>query len=94
MVINNPSPTSERVIERESGTGAAWAVAVIVLLVLVAVGGFLWFRTYGAPVAAPADTNGGANINVTLPEVGGDSGGGEAAPGAGGGAAPAPAPAQ
>ena len=81
-VINNP--TSERVVERESGSGAPWAVVVIILLVLVAVGGFLWFRTFGAPAAAPSDSSGGTNINVELPEVGGGAGGA----GSGGGAAP------
>ncbi len=92
-VINNP--TSERVIERESSSGAPWAVAVIILLVLVAVGGFLWFRTFGAPAAAPADGGGSTNINVELPDVVGGAGGagadtapGGAAPGGTGGAAP------
>jgi hypothetical protein len=68
-VLNNPSvPNTERttMIERSSDDSAGWAVAVIILLAVVAVAGFLWMRYYSAP-AVPA-SNGGTNINVTLPE--------------------------
>lgn len=66
-VVNTPQGTTERsTVERTSDdTSAGWAVAVIVLLAIVAVGGFLWLRahpiTYGNGAATPN------NINVTLP---------------------------
>jgi hypothetical protein len=69
-VINNPStsPTVERTtVERTEDGSAGWAVAIIILLAIVAVGGFLWLRAYRA--AAPATTSPNeTNINVTLPE--------------------------
>ncbi len=67
-VLENPNvPRAERttMIERNDDS-AGWAVAIIILLAVVAVAGFLWMRYYSAP-AAPA-SNGGTNINVTLPE--------------------------
>lgn len=64
-VINNP-PERERVVERSDGAG--WAVAVIILLVAVAVGVWAYTRYYRAGgYEAPAPTNSGTNINVTLP---------------------------
>ncbi len=70
-ILNNPGST-ERVVERSSDGG--WAVAVIILLAVLVVGGFVWMR-YGAPAAVPTDTNtpGSANINVTLPAGGNDN---------------------
>jgi len=67
-VVNNPGG-SDRVVERSDSSG--WAVAVIILIALVAVGGFFAWRYYRAPAAAPAQSNGGANINVTVPTPGG-----------------------
>ena len=95
-VVNSPGPGS---VER-ADSGAGWAVAVIILLVVLAVGAFAWMRYNGAP-AAPA-RDGGANINVTLPDVtpdggaggGAGGGGGTGGTGGGGGAAPTPAPTQ
>lgn len=74
-VVNNPGGgTTERVVESSSGAG--WAVAVIILLAIVAIGGFVWVRYYGVPgAAAPATNSGGTNINVTLPPATPDSGG-------------------
>jgi len=62
-VVNNPTVERERVIETDSGAG--WAVAVIVLLAVIAVGAYFW--THRAPAAAP---NTGNSINVTLPSAG------------------------
>jgi hypothetical protein len=76
MVAVLDNTTTPRVIERttiertEDGS-AGWAVAIIILLAVVAVGGYLFLR-YRAPAAAPA-SNGGANINVTLPDTSGGS---------------------
>jgi len=64
MVTVVNSPGGERVVDR-SDTGG-WAVAVIVLVALVAIGGFFAWRYYGAPAAAPAP-NEATNINVTIP---------------------------
>jgi hypothetical protein len=76
-------------IERSGDDNAGWAVAIIILLAVVAVGGFLWLRYYRAPAAAPAP---GANINVTLPSApSANPGTGGGATGGTGGATPAPA---
>ncbi len=60
----------ERPVERReivtSDSGAGWAVAAIVIVVL-AVAAFVWARYY-TPAAAPQ--NPGANINVTVPSGG------------------------
>ncbi len=70
-IVNNPSsaPATERTyIERSDDSGAGWAVAIIILLAVVAIGGFMWMRYYNAPAAATPQSTGGTNINVTLPE--------------------------
>lgn len=54
-IVNTPSGN-------DSGAGG-WAVAVIILLIVI-VGGFVWYRYYRAPAAAPATNN---SINVTVP---------------------------
>jgi hypothetical protein len=78
-IVNNPGEP------RESSAG--WAVAVIILLIVIAVGA-VWFMRYrGAPAQNP-----GANIQVNLPTGGSNTGGSDAG-GAGGGAS-APAPTQ
>ncbi len=59
-VINNPG---------ESSDSSGWAVAVIILLIVIAGGAYAWFRYHRA--AAPGDTN----INVTLPTGTQDNGG-------------------
>jgi len=51
-IVNTPA--------NDSGA-AGWFVALIILLAVIA-GGFLWYRYYRAPAAAPA-----TNINVTIP---------------------------
>jgi hypothetical protein len=53
-IINTPQQTPQ-----DNGSGG-WAVAVIILI-LVIVGGFVWYRYYR--VSAPSTTN----INVTVP---------------------------
>ena len=52
--IVNPS-------SQDSGA-AGWMVALIVLIAVI-VGGFLWYRSYGAHAEAPSSTN----VNVTIP---------------------------
>jgi hypothetical protein len=72
-IVNTPNgPTND--------SSAGWAVAVIILLVVVA-GGIFWYAKYrGAPA------NPGATIQVNLPTGGDNSGGGT------GGPAPTPTP--
>jgi hypothetical protein len=76
-IVNTPG-------ERGDGS-AGWAVAVIILLVVIAGIAFWYLRYHRAPAQA-----GGATIQVNLP-AGGDSGGGSNGGGSGGGA---PAPTQ
>ena len=61
----------ERVVERtvrveqgESQTG--WVVAVLVLIVVIIGGVYMWMH-YRHPAAAPAPQSDSTNINVTLP---------------------------
>ncbi len=70
-VVNTPGGTNS------GDSSGGWAVAVIVLIALIAIGGFFAWRYYRAPAAAPT---GGANINVTVPTPGGGGGGGAEAP--------------
>lgn len=82
-IINNPSNTPERTVEREGGSGG-WAVAIIILIAVVA-GLIWWFTGYRAP--APVQQTPGANINVTLPSAndgGQGDGAGQGGNGAGG----------
>jgi hypothetical protein len=71
-VINNPS---DRVVERERITdnngsdSAGWAVAVIILIAVVALGAYLWTQAQGGTPEAPSGT-GGTNIEVTVPTSG------------------------
>lgn len=53
-IINTPGNT-------ESSDGAGWAVAVIILLAVIGVGGYYLLHHRGA---APTS---GANINVSIP---------------------------
>jgi len=54
-IINTP-PTTE-----SSGSGAGWAVAVIILLAIIGVGAYFWLNYRAVPAT-------GIDINVTLPE--------------------------
>jgi hypothetical protein len=63
-IVNNPATERERIVDSSDNGG--WAVAVIVLLAVLVVGGFLWMRYYNAP-AATQNTNPGVNLDVTLP---------------------------
>lgn len=71
-IVNTPGERSD--------SSAGWAVAVIILLVVIAGIAFFYMRYRGAPAANP-----GATIQVNLP---GNAGGGDAGGGSGGGAAP------
>lgn len=68
----------------QDSSGAGWAVAVVVLLLVLIVGYFAYAH-YGGRSAAPS-----ANVNVTLPtsggsDSGGTTGGSGGAPATGGG---------
>ena len=60
-IINTPSGN-------DSGA-AGWFVALIVLVAVI-VGGFVWYRYYKAPAAAPTTNN---SINVTVPAAPADN---------------------
>lgn len=57
-VINTPSNTDS------GGSGAGWAIAVLILLAVIGAGIYFWMHYRGA---APAPS-GATNINVTLPQ--------------------------
>ncbi|MDO8623923.1 MAG: hypothetical protein Q7R54_01065 [bacterium] len=72
-IINNPNPGPDRVVERvveTDGGSAGWAVAVIILIAVIAVGAYFWFYNRGAP--APQQES-GTQINVTIPTSNPDS---------------------
>jgi hypothetical protein len=75
-IVNTPGDHSDG--------SAGWAVAVIILLVVIAGIAFWYMRYRGAPAQSP-----GTTIQVNLPTGGNTNNGGS-----GGGGAPAPAPAQ
>lgn len=68
-VINNPGNRDD--------SGGGWAVAIIILLVILAIGAYLWTKSSGPTVVTPATNYGttgsgsGAptnnTINVSLP---------------------------
>ncbi|MSR70899.1 hypothetical protein EXS62_02570 [Candidatus Kaiserbacteria bacterium] len=64
-IINNPP---ERVVAVDGADSSGWAIAVIILLVVVAGGAYAWMRYHPGTAAAPS---GGTNINVTVPTPGG-----------------------
>ena len=74
-IVNTPGDRDD--------SSAGWAVAVIILLVVIA-GIAFWYTRYHR---APAQT--GATVQVNLPTVGGTGGG--SGGGSSGGSAPAPA---
>jgi len=63
-VINTPGNNTDN-----GNNSAGWAVAVIILLVIIGIGGYLWIHHYRTPVA----TSGPTNINVTIPVPSGTS---------------------
>lgn len=81
-IINTPGNTSG------NDNGAGWSVAIIILIILIGLGAY--FLLYHRGVPAPA-SNGGANINVTLPSGGtGGTGGATGGTGTGTGGATTP----
>jgi hypothetical protein len=74
-IVNNPGGPGEHVVEKSDSSG--WAVAVIILIAVLVVGGLVWLNYYGAPAGVPTeqgnqqqgsnDPGGNANINLTLP---------------------------
>lgn len=76
-IVNTPGERGD--------SSAGWAVAVIILLVVIAGIAFWYVRAHRAPAQG-----GGATIQVNLP-TGGNTGGGGAQGGGSGGSTPAPA---
>lgn len=66
-VIERERPVDRGVIVERDDSG--WAVALIVVVAMLAIGAFVWARYYSAP--APVQQAPGANIEVTLPQTGG-----------------------
>jgi len=58
-IVNTP--------DGQDSNSAGFAVAVVLILLAVVVGGFMWYRTYGVAKAPEADST---NINVTIPAPG------------------------
>ncbi|MDP1707266.1 MAG: hypothetical protein Q8L30_01820 [bacterium] len=56
-VVNTPPSTDG------GGSGAGWAVAVIILLAVIGVGMYFWLNYRGAPAES-----GAIDVNVTLPQ--------------------------
>ncbi|MFA6414494.1 MAG: hypothetical protein WC217_00140 [Candidatus Paceibacterota bacterium] len=54
-IINTPATTEG------ADSGAGWAVAVLILLVVIGVGAYFWLNYRAVPAT-------GMNINVTLPQ--------------------------
>ena len=61
-IINTPSPERVVAVDRASDS-SGWAVAVVILIAVIALGAWAWVH-YRGTAAAPS---GGTNINVTLP---------------------------
>lgn len=55
-IINTPATADS------SDGGSGWAVAVIILLVVIGVGVYFWLNYRAVPAT-------GMNINVTLPQI-------------------------
>lgn len=80
-VIDNPNEVrTERIVERDSSAG--WAIAVLILLVVIAAGIFYWARYRTPAPAQPAPQ--GASVQVNLPTSGtsdtGSQGAGQGTP--------------
>lgn len=60
-IINNPTPSTERTLVTSDSSG--WAVAVIILLIVLGGGAFLWIRYHNNVKAQPASV-----INVVVPQ--------------------------
>lgn len=61
-IVNTPASSND--------SGASGLILGLIILVIVVVGGFVWYRYYG-PAASPSTTN----INVTVPVPGTGNGG-------------------
>lgn len=57
-IINTPSRT-----DNSEDSGSGWAVAVIILLVVIGIGAYFWMLN-----RQPSAPTSGTNINVTLPQ--------------------------
>ena len=84
-IVNNPSGApsmSDRTyIERTSdGDSAGWAIAVILLLAIIALGVFFWVRAHNAYAPASAAPS---TINVTVPGTNSGSPGNSGSAGSG-----------
>jgi len=70
-VVNTPG-------DRNTGdTGAGWAVAVVILIVIIGIGAYLWANNQAAPVTPAAtnqeNTSSSTTINVSLPGTTGNA---------------------
>ena len=72
-IINNDKPPVERttLVERDTDSSAGWGVAVIILLIVIAVGAYFWIRH-----RQTTQPSSGANINITVPSGSSGSSGG------------------
>jgi hypothetical protein len=71
-IINNPP---ERVIEIERTDSSGLIALVLILAVAIIGAGWFYMNHRGAPAEAPS--NGGANINITLPTSPSENEGGQ-----------------
>ncbi len=74
QIINNSRPNDPVVVDN----GGGWAVAVIVLLIVLAIGAYALIRHYRP--AATGGSNPSTNINVSVPNPVGGASGGSSAP--------------
>jgi hypothetical protein len=67
-IVNSPNPApAERTVVKEDASG--WAIAVIILIAVIAIGAYLWLNRQPAqPVqTAQPESQDSTNINVTIP---------------------------
>jgi len=71
VIQNQPTDPNRTLVVDSSDNTAGWAVAVLVLLVVI-VAGALWYTHYRGAYAAPAAAP-GTTVQVNLPASGGNS---------------------
>lgn len=65
-IINTPNqPPTEKAVLVDMTDNSGWAIAVIILIAVIAFGGY-YYMQHRAPAQ---NTSGGTNINVTLPDT-------------------------
>lgn len=73
-VIERERTTDRPAYVDRGDSGAGWAVALVLIVAVLAVGLFVWARYRGVSPATP--NTGGSNINVTVPGTSGGASGG------------------